>query len=1389
MSARDLIRLVAVAAITGITPVVSQAAEPPVYSDRPYVVAFDPHEALYVRFMIHATNSGTAACIDELEVYGPDSDRNLALASGGAKASASSCIEGYAAHAIEHLNDGEYGNSASWVAGGTGDEWAQIKLAAPALVSKVVFSRDRHREFGDRVPTDFEVRLSSDGKTWTTARAVKTVAVNDAVGPLGGDPVAPAPPAAPMIGLDGKVIWPQAATAGVDVPRKDALGYANLALQPAAKAAASSVYADGAVPLHQIAHLNDGLAGNSHSWISKGEPSWAEIDLGGTYWVYRVALGNDSSGRYADRAPASFRILTATSYDKDSGAAVWETAYKQAGGPALLQRREFVFKPVRARWVRVAIDATADSEARLDEIEIYGGRDEIPAAQVAALLTPSPAKSSVVDLLRYAFLTEEHAWLKTFGRADLDPNLVPYNGRVTEYPRHVGDDRLPLPELSAVPRFDGRLDDACWSGASQGSATVAAPTDFDRGPLVTYTVRAGTVGDSLVLAVQTDRLLSAHVAIISSLGGTEACVLAVKPEGLVLDRYTRDNEGQAHAEGSVPIKGAYDPKLTAFAARMPLSAFPECRERGLRIGVGIGGLHTSAAGRPIVFTFAPLAVAQDGPCVDGQFRVRFSVPASGKAVTVSSSVAGLESGVALAPGETKSVSLAAKAGPVGPQLDLDLSAGDAGVYALHLFRYDPVERTLALAEGIADRLATRGLDVATERSQIREFRRKQAELLSRPPAPAAERDAFFQARLMKRQLLLREPELASAGKLLFVKRYPFQPSHIYTDYTDAPFRPGGGIYVLSIPREDGHLAPENATLQELYRTETAIPRDPVATPSLDRVYFSQRPAPDGFYHLMSMKPDGTDLKQITDGAFHDLYPCPLPDGGLGMISTRCASRVLCFRWTSSVLFRLNPDGSNIRPLSFSSVSEWAPSVMRDGRLIWTRWEYIDKGADFSQTLWSINPDGTDPQLVFGNTIIQPNGYACGREVPGTSEISCTLVSHFGDINGPIALVNPNLGRFNQKAITSLTPEVPWPGMWPSTECFRDPFPIARDYFLCSHAPEDRFGLYVIDRYGNREVLYMDKTYGCMAPQPFKATASAPAIPDTVKPDAATGSFAMMDVYRGIEPTIPRGTVKWLRVVEEVRHNLAANPNFDHADFMKWYASPVDVVTGPFGWPSYTAKAALGLVPVADDGSAFFSAPAGKVLYFEALDKDYNELQRMRSVVQLQPGETRSCVGCHDSRATAPPDRRPRALAMGQQAIVPHEWGAGPFSYERVVQPVLDRRCAGCHNGAKARPDLRAMVDAERIPASYRSLIAGGWVNFLDCSWNPGGCEKREPLTFGTVKSRLWSILNAGHHDVALTEDEKLRIKTWTDLNCPLWPDYIERRQRPMPPQQTSVAAR
>jgi hypothetical protein len=577
-----------------------------------------------------------------------------------------------------------------------------------------------------------------------------------------------------------------------------------------------------------------------------------------------------------------------------------------------------------------------------------------------------------------------------------------------------------------------------------------------------------------------------------------------------------------------------------------------------------------------------------------------------------------------------------------------------------------------------------------------------------------------------------------------------------------------------------------------------IARDAAADFDARRVYYAYRPdrSPVAewtpYWHLMSVGVDGRDGRKLTDGPFHDYYPCPLPDGGLAFISTRVKARFLCWRPQALVLHRMEADGSDIRPLSFANLSEWSPSAMRDGRILWTRSEYLDKGADFGHTLWAIRPDGTHAELVFGNNT--PNCYINGREVPDSNEICCTLFSHGGDHNGPIGLVDRGQGPFDSTAITNITPDVkPHYNMsWPRYECFRDPAPISRDYFLVSHAPADRFGVYVIDRYGNRELLFLDPSIDSVSPTPLRPAARPPALAsslDATLAKAGKAQLTLVDVYQGLESHVRRGEVKYLRVCQEVRAELLELPDgqcqSDHVEFQDWYATPTHRVRGPHGWPSYVAKASLGLVPVAADGSARFEVPAGRTLYFEALDEHYNEIQRMRSVVQFQAGERRSCVGCHESRRDSGPATH-RDFDPTIAALKPPPWGDSPFAYERVVQPVWNAHCVRCHDGTgKTGLNLSAALDADKVPASYRALIEGGWVHYFDCTWGLRH-HKAEPKSFGSLQSKLFRILDSGHHGVRLTEDDIHAVKCWVDLNCPLWPDYTLRSKRPVDRSQVAL---
>ena len=601
-----------------------------------------------------------------------------------------------------------------------------------------------------------------------------------------------------------------------------------------------------------------------------------------------------------------------------------------------------------------------------------------------------------------------------------------------------------------------------------------------------------------------------------------------------------------------------------------------------------------------------------------------------------------------------------------------------------LARLAPLERVLVLFEELIERLDRQGLDVTAERAQAADLRRQAAE------EPDSE-SLYLAARRAKRQLFFRDPALAPLERILFAKRHPFLESHNYSEHLDGILEPGGGVYVLHIPRdEQDRFRPDRARIEQLFDGSEGIVREPVSDFDARTIYFAYRPDKpevDGwasYWHLYAMDADGSGLRKLTDGPFHDFDAVCLPDGGVAFHSTRCKVRFLCWRPQAYVLYRMDADGSNMRRLSHANLSEWKPSVMQSGRILWTRSEYLDKGADFGHTLWSIRPDGTHPELVFGNNT--PNCYSQAHEVPGTQELVCTLMSH-GDHKGPIALIDRTKGPFDTEAITNITPDTrPQYQMSRSHhDTFRDPYPISRDHFLVTHNPDNQhnWGLYVIDRYGNREWLYADPEISSYASESAPRAAAAAGVAEHARrrswrnrgwasspcrtstwawarPSLAAGrstcrspkrfprtwsrcpAASTAPIIRRSPTSTPRPSI-WCTARR--RAYETRTPNAPLA-FLRtnhnWPSLVTEVEPGLYrvredgGWPSYVAKASLGTVPIAEDGSVNFLAPAGKVLYFQLLDAEYNELQRMRSVIQLQPGEQRSCIGCHDNRHSSPP---------------------------------------------------------------------------------------------------------------------------------------------------------
>ena len=612
------------------------------------------------------------------------------------------------------------------------------------------------------------------------------------------------------------------------------------------------------------------------------------------------------------------------------------------------------------------------------------------------------------------------------------------------------------------------------------------------------------------------------------------------------------------------------------------------------------------------------------------------------------------------------------------------------------------------------------------------------------------------------------PELAKAvgdgglgfERMLLIERHELKPSHVYTVYCEG-FRAGGGLRILSPPTSDGQLT-----------TVVESPEGQILDYDLScdarEIVFSWRRSVKDSYHLYRVGVDGTGLTQLTDGAWHDYNACWLPDGGIAFLSTRHAEFALCFTTPSGALYRMDRDGGSVKRLSANYVNDFTPSVLGDGRILYSRWEYVDKPAIPIQSLWSIRPDGTGLSVFYGNRVLSPASFLEAQAIPGTTQILCTLTAHNGPIRGGVGLVDRRFGVNAQEAIRNLTPRVNIGRVDQGSGnhvrgAFENPYPIDCERFLVS----GKGSIFVGDLAGRWALVKpRGESLGFYNPRPLRARPAPPVVAAGAKlaADGSAAAVYCVDVYRGLEPAVERGSVKQICVVQEVAKNLrTAVRGFG-------FQRPV-ISCGA----TYAAKRVLGYAPVEPDGSAYFAVPTGLPVYFEALDAAGRAVQRMRSFTHLQPGELQGCIGCHEPRLQTPPVKRIAAPRRLPSQLEPPEWGAENFDYCQVVQPVLDRHCVSCHSGVAPPKGVDLSGDkTDWFNVSY-DVLTRGYVSWADTrNGRESNILKIQPGDWGSPASKLADLIVAGHPDdkgrprTRVDSASQRRVLAWIDLNVPYY---------------------
>ena len=673
---------------------------------------------------------------------------------------------------------------------------------------------------------------------------------------------------------------------------------------------------------------------------------------------------------------------------------------------------------------------------------------------------------------------------------------------------------------------------------------------------------------------------------------------------------------------------------------------------------------------------------------------------------------------------------------------------------------------------------------------------------------AVGRELFAEAVNLRRRIIFSHPAL-DFDRLLVTKRPPPLLSAPGDNYYAIHSGTGPGLVVVD--QWKGDRPGETVLLEGKLPPGCVIHQDV----SFDgrRIVFAYAdhtaPRERWQFFLYEIHADGTGLRQITgtdddplagaDGrrtvVVEDYDPCYLPDGGIAFISTRNQGGVRCHNGDrycpTYLLYRCEADGSNIRQLSFGEANEWDPKVMPDGRILWMRWDYINRPVIPTLGLWTIRPDGTTAEHFFGNYTENPQRICEARPIPGSTKLIATAAGHHTMHAGSLILIDRSIAQDGLAAITRLTAEASFPESEPTSPvAFSSPYPLSEDLFLAAASPDplparmdhiprhNAFGIYLVDTLGGRELIYRDPAISCFRPMPLAPRPKPPVLPALASADVAadTGVFYLQDVYRSTQD-IPRGTIRRLRVNELIPQPTQRVP----------YSSAVRFEV---------LKRVLGTVPVDDNGSVAFEAPVGVPLQFQALDEDGMAVMTMRTFTHLQPGETAGCVGCHEHRKSGPTIERGPGLA---QEILQLEPPAGPrypggLSFAKTVQPVLDRYCLDCHGLKKTAGEISLLgtIDAteQNIAATYHSLLPSAAYASLtrDNRLVKIAQYGREtwysrPKDYFAHGGTLAGLLLEGHEGVELDPESRQRIIDWLDLNAPLYGTYSWNKdewRRPVP---------
>lgn len=580
------------------------------------------------------------------------------------------------------------------------------------------------------------------------------------------------------------------------------------------------------------------------------------------------------------------------------------------------------------------------------------------------------------------------------------------------------------------------------------------------------------------------------------------------------------------------------------------------------------------------------------------------------------------------------------------------------------------------------------------------------------------------------------------------------------DGVEAVFNPGSQLVLLELEKSGDKVTRTETVLLD---STTGVIRDPDVSTDGTTVLFSWKKTSTDDYHLYEYDLKTGETTQLTFGSgIADTEPKYLPTGQIVFSSSRIIQTIDCWKTPVSNIYVCEADGSNITRLGYDQVHTTYPTVTSDGRVLYTRWDYNDRNQMYIQGVFQMFPDGTNQTELYGNNSNFPTTLLHTREIPGTTDKYISIASgHHVLQAGKLVVLDTSVGRNDDDAVEfvvkdgSSSKNDSIDGYGQSGALYKYPYAINDDLFMVSYISSgwasDKvstpFGIYLFDMNGNKTELVAG-TNALPASQIVPvATRTLFERASMVNYAKDTGTYYIGNIYEGDGlKDVAVGEAKYLRVVALDYRSYAIGATVASGTGSADPFTPIS--TGNGAWD---VKRVLGIVPIEEDGSALFTVPSETPVYFQVLNDDGDVIQSMRSWSTLMPGETFSCVGCHEDKNTVPPVASTTTLAMakGVQELQPDFWQTGEgyedydpytttkgFDYLEEIQPIFDESCVECHSNVEDAYDainVSGMAGADSTVSSTALPLETEWkytterqsgsdwykADFDDSAWSTG----------------------------------------------------------------------